>query len=122
MAYQSGSLKKVWRLNQAKKCRIWLLRFPIYKNGRRVEHGTIIGSLTDLPTKEEAWKEADRLGLRAFTNRDAGPKVTMTKVLAEHMSKVHGVGYDISERKWKAVKASHRAKTTTASTKSCVKN
>src|ERR1035438_10263491 len=74
--------------------------------GRRVEHGKIIGSLTDLPTKEEAWKEVDRLSLRAFINRDAGPEVTMTKVLAEFMSKVHGMEYDISERKWKAVKDS----------------
>ena len=122
MAYQSGSLKKVWRLNQGKKCRMWLLRFRIYKDGRRVEHGTIIGSLTDLPTKEEAWKEVDRLSLRAFINRDAGPEVTMTKVLAEFMSKVHGMEYDISERKWKAVKDSRRAKATTASTKSYVKN
>jgi integrase len=38
------------------------------------------------------------------------------------MNKVHGLEYDLSVRNWKSVKSSHRAKTTTDSTKSYVKN
>jgi len=45
MAYQNGSLKKVWRVKEGRKCRMWLMRFRIGKYGRRVENGTIIGSL-----------------------------------------------------------------------------
>jgi len=122
MAYQNGSLKKVWRVKEGKKCRMWLLRFRVRKEGRRVENGTIIGSLTEFPTKEEAWKEVDRLAVRAFINKDNGPEVTMTRVLTEYMHKVHGLDYDLSVRKWKSVKGSRRAKTTTDSTKSYVKN
>jgi integrase len=122
MAYQNGSLKKVWRINQGKKCRMWLLRFRIQKDGRRVENGTIIGSLTEFPTKEDARNEADRLGVRAFINKDIGSEITMMKVLADYMDKVHGLEYDLSVREWKSVKVSRRAKTTTDSTKSYVKN
>src|ERR1700741_4838203 len=122
MAYQNGSLKKVWRMREGKNCRMWLLRFRVRKDGRRVENGTIIGSLTEFPTKEDAWKEVDRLSIRAFINKDSAPEVTMTRVLAEYMNKVHGLEYDLSTRSWEAVKGSRRAKTTTASTKSYVKN
>jgi integrase len=122
MAYQNGSLKKVWRIREGKNCRMWLLRFRVRKDGRRVENGTIIGSLTEFPTKEDAWKEVDRLSIRAFINKDSAPEVTMTRVLAEYMNKVHGLVYDLSTRSWEAVKGSRRAKTTTASTKSYVKN
>jgi integrase len=122
MAYQNGSLKKVWRMREGKNCRMWLLRFRVRKDGRRVENGTIIGSLTEFPTKEDAWKEVDRLSIRAFINRDSAPEVSMTRVLAEYMNKVHGLEYDLSTRSWEAVKGSRRAKTTTASTKSYVKN
>ena len=68
MAYQNGSLKKVWRIKTGEKCQMWLLRFRIEKDGRRVENGTIIGLLTEFPTKKDAWKEVDRLGIRAFIN------------------------------------------------------
>jgi integrase len=122
MAYQNGSLKKVWRIREGKNCRMWLLRFRVRKDGRRVENGTIIGSLTEFPTKEDAWKEVDRLSIRAFINKDSAPEVTMTRVFAEYMNKVHGLEYDLSTRSWEAVKGSRRAKTTTASTKSYVKN
>jgi integrase len=122
MAYQNGSLKKVWRMKDGKKCRMWLLRFRVRKEGRRVEHGTIVGTLLDFQTKEDAWKEVDRLGVRAFINKDAGPDSTMTRVLIEYMNKVHGLEYDLSGRNWKSVKTSRRAKTTTDSTKSYVKN
>jgi integrase len=122
MAYQNGSLKKVWRIREGKNCRMWLLRFRVRKDGRRVENGTIIGSLTEFPTKEDAWKEVDRLSIRAFINKDSAPDVTMTRVLAEYMNKVHGLEYDLSTRSWEAVRGSRRAKTTTASTKSYVTN
>ncbi|HKV82717.1 MAG TPA: tyrosine-type recombinase/integrase [Candidatus Sulfotelmatobacter sp.] len=122
MAYQNGSLKKVWRVKQGKKCRMWLLRFRVRKDGRRVENGTILGSLIEYPTKEDAWKEVDRLGIRAFINKDAGTEVIMTRVLTEYMNKVHGLEYDLSIRSWETVKDSRRAKTTTDSTKSYVKN
>jgi integrase len=122
MAYQNGSLKKVWRVKQGKKCRMWLLRFRVRKDGRRVENGTIIGSLTEFPTKQDAWNEVDRLGIRGFINRDAGPETTMTTVLTQYLSKVHGLEYDLSVQSWKAFKDSRRAKTTTDSTKSYVKN
>lgn len=101
---------------------MWLLRFRVRKEGRRVEHGTIIGTLLDFQTKEDAWKGVDRLGVRAFINKDAGPESTMTRVLIEYMNKVHGLEYDLSARNWKSVKTSRRAKTTTDSTKSYVKN
>jgi integrase len=122
MAYQNGSLKKVLRVKEGKKCRMWLFRFRVRKEGRRVENGTIIGSLAKFPTKEEARKEVDRLGVRAFINKDAGPEITMTRVLTEYMNKVHGLEYDLSVRNWKSVKSSRRAKTTTGGTKSYVKN
>ena len=80
MAYQNGSLKKVWRIKEGKKCRMWLFRFRVRKDGRRVENGTIIGSLAEFPTKVDARNEADRLGVRAFINKDAGRETTMTKV------------------------------------------
>ena len=83
------------------------------KDDRRVEHGTIIGSLAEFPTKEDAWNEVDRLGIRGFINKDAEPETTVTSVLAEYMNKVHGLEYDLSARSWKAVKGSRRAKTTT---------
>ena len=49
-------------------------------------------------------------------------EITMMKVLADYMAKVHGLEYDLSVRDWKSVKGSRRAKTTTDSTKSYVKN
>jgi hypothetical protein len=33
MAYQNGSLKKVWRTKDGKKYRTWLLRFRVSKDG-----------------------------------------------------------------------------------------
>jgi len=45
----------------------------IQKDGRRVEHSTIIGSLIDFPTKEGAWKEVDRPGIQASIDSGAGP-------------------------------------------------
>jgi integrase len=122
MAYQNGSLKKVWRFKEGKRSRMWLLRFRVKKDDRRVEHGTIIGLLAEFPTKEDARNEVDRLGIRGFINQDAEPETTVTSVLAEYMNKVHGLEYDLSVRSWKAVKGSRRAKTTTAATKSYVKN
>ena len=82
----------------------------------------MIGSLTEFPTKEDARKEVDRLGVRAFINKDASPEIMVTRVLADYMNKVHGLEYDLGLRNWKAIRGSHRAKTTTASTKSYVKN
>ncbi len=101
---------------------MWLFRFRVRKEDRRVENGTIIGALAEFPTKEDAWKEVDRLGVRAFINKDAGPETTMTRVLAGYMNKVHGLEYDLSVRNWKSVTGSRRAKTTTDSTKSYVQN
>lgn len=122
MAYQNGSLKKVWRIKQGEKCRMWLLRFRIEKDGRRVENGTIVGSLAEFPTKQDARNEADRLGIRAFINKDAPPEITITRVLADYMNKVHGLEYDLAQRNWTAVRDSRKAKTTRDSTKSYVKN
>jgi len=120
--YQNGSLKKVRRIKNGKRCRMWLLRFRVRKDGRRVENGVTVGSLADFPTKQDAWKEVDRLGVRAFINKDNQTEITMTKVLADYTDKVHGLEYDLSIRDWKSVKGSRRAKTTTDSTKSYVKN
>ena len=74
------------------------------------------------PTKVDARNEADRPGVRAFINKDTGSEITMTKVLADYMNKVHGLEYDLSVRGWNSVKGSRRAKTTTDSPKSYVKN
>ena len=92
---------------------MWLLRFRVRKEGRRVEHGTIIGTLLDFQTKEDAWKEVDRIGVRAFLNKDNGSGTTLLKVVTEYMNKVHGLDYDISAKDWKPIKDSRRAKTTT---------
>jgi integrase len=122
MAYQNGSLKKVWRVKEGKRCRMWLLRFRVRKEGRRVEHGTIIGSLLDFQTREDAWKEVDRIGVRAFLNKDNGSETTLLKVVTEYMKKVHGLDYDLCAKGWKPVKDSRRAKTTTDGVKCYVKS
>jgi integrase len=122
MAYQSGSLKKVWRRMDGSRCRMWLLRFRVAKNGRRVENGVIIGSITDFPTKEYAWKEVDRLHVRALINKDDSPRVTVARIVTEYMHKVHGLEYDMSAKDWKPVKDSRRAKTTTDGVKCYVRN
>lgn len=110
MACQNGSLKKVWRIKEGKKCRMWLFRFRVRKEDRRVENGTIIGALAEFPTKEDAWREVDRLGVRAFINKDAGPETAMTRVLAGYMNKVHGLEYDLSVRNWRSVTGSRRGR------------
>lgn len=122
MAHQNGSLKKVWRTKDGKKCRMWMLRFRVCKDGRRVENGVTIGTLADFPTKTDAWRQVDRLGVRTFINKDNGPEVTLMKVVTAYMNQVHGLEYDISARNWKSLKDSRRAKTTTAGVKSYVKN
>lgn len=60
MSYQRGSLKQEKR----KEGVTWLLRYRINSpNGKRVENKLPIGLVQDFPTKGDAWREADRLGL-----------------------------------------------------------
>jgi hypothetical protein len=109
-------------MKDGKKYRMWLLRFRVRKDGRRVENGVTVGSLADFPTKQDAWKEVGRLGVRTFVNKDQGPEITLMKVVSEYMNKVHGLEYDMSARDWKPFKDSSRAKTTTDGVKCYVKN
>jgi hypothetical protein len=69
MAYQRGSLKKVYR----KEGETWVLRYRVANaGGRRVEHNTPIGLVRKFPKDEDAWREVDRLGILIRIN-DAPP-------------------------------------------------
>jgi hypothetical protein len=65
MSYQRGSLKKVKR----KEGEIWLLRYRVTNSeGRRVENVMPIGLVREFPKDNDAWREADRLGLPVRIN------------------------------------------------------
>ena len=81
MAYQRGSLKKVPR----KQGDTWLLRFRVTReDGSRVENTLPVGLVQELPKEEDAWREADRLGLPVRINTDASPGRIRFRELAEH--------------------------------------
>jgi hypothetical protein len=60
MSYQRGSLKQENR----KEGVTWLLRYRVNSpDGKRVENTLPIGLVRDFPSKGDAWREVDRLGL-----------------------------------------------------------
>jgi integrase len=84
MAYQRGSLKKVKR----KEGEIWVLRYRVTNSdGRRVENVMPIGLVREFPKDKDAWREADRLGLRVKINDSPLPGRIHFDFLAEHYLK-----------------------------------
>src|SRR5262249_38086627 len=85
MAYQRGSLKKVYR----REGEIWVLRFRVTNgDGRRVEQNVPIGLVRDFPKHHDAWRESDRLGLGVRIN-DLSRSIRVSfGSLAEHYLKV----------------------------------
>lgn len=85
MAYQRGSLKQVSR----KRGNTWVLRYRVSTgDGRRVENIHTIGPVCDFPTKADAWREVDKLGLPVRIN-DASARVRIRfDVMAEHYLRV----------------------------------
>src|SRR5438477_2985535 len=84
MAYQRGSLKKVRR----KEGEIWVLRYRVTNpDGKRVEHVMPIGLVREFPKDKDAWREADRLGLRVRINENPLPGRIRFDFLAEHYLK-----------------------------------
>jgi hypothetical protein len=60
MSYQRGSLKQENR----KEGVTWSLRYRVNSpDGKRVENTLPIGLVRDFPSKGDAWREVDRLGL-----------------------------------------------------------
>jgi integrase len=85
MTYQRGSLKQVSR----KRGDIWVLRYRISTaNGGRVENIHAVGLVLDLPTKADAWREVDKLGLLVRINDASAQTRIRFNVLAEHYLKV----------------------------------
>ena len=81
MSYQRGSLKQEKR----KEGMTWLLRYRVNSpNGERVENNLPIGLVLDFPTKGDAWREADRLGLgNRINSEEYGGGPIKFAVLAE---------------------------------------
>lgn len=85
MAHQRGSLKKVKR----KEGEIWLLRYRVTNSeGRRVENAMPIGLVREFPKDNDAWREADRLGLPVRINEAPAFALHVSfHFLAEHYLK-----------------------------------
>jgi integrase len=85
MSYQRGSLKKVKR----KEGEIWLLRYRVTNSeGRRVENVMPIGLVREFPKDNDAWREADRLGLPVRINEAPALALHVSfHFLAEHYLK-----------------------------------
>ena len=84
MAYQRGSLKKVRR----KEGETWVLRYRVTNaEGKRVEHGVLVGLVGKFPKDRDAWREVDRLGLGVRINDAPAPGRASFKFLAEHYLK-----------------------------------
>jgi integrase len=85
MAYQRGSLNKVWRKNGE----TWVLRYRVARSdGKRIENVTPIGLVRDFPKDKDAWREVDRLGLLVRINDAPRPGRTKFDSLAEHYLRV----------------------------------
>src|SRR5215831_286080 len=81
MSYQRGSLKKVPR----KQGETWVLRFRVAReDGSRVENILPVGLVRDFPREQDAWREADRLGLSIRINAAPSPAGIRFNALAEH--------------------------------------
>jgi integrase len=84
MAYQRGSLKKVYR----KEGETWMLRYRVTNaDGTRVEHASPVGLVRDFPKDRDAWREVDRLGILIRINDDPTPLRIRFNFLAEHYLK-----------------------------------
>jgi len=85
---QRGSLKIVSR----KAGPTWVLRYRVNSpEGKKVEHGSTVGLVSDFPKERDAWKEVHRLGLFLRINDDQGGVRIRFDALAEHYLKVeHG--------------------------------
>jgi integrase len=84
MAFQRGSLKRVER----KQGETWMLRYRVSTaDGRRVEHGLLVGLLRDLPTEKSAWLEVAKQGLHVRINEEISTGRIKFSTLAEHYLK-----------------------------------
>jgi integrase len=84
MTYQRGCLKKVPRKEGA----FWVLRFRVTNaDGRRVENTLPVGFVRDFPKEQDAWREADKLGLSLKINDGPCPTRIRFDSLAEHYLK-----------------------------------
>lgn len=95
MAYQQGSLRKVYR----KAGDVWLLRYRTTKpDGTRVENTITVGSVSELKTESDAWREVDLQGLRSQINTKVQTKRGTFEALAEHYLKAD-FGEDAARKK-----------------------
>lgn len=82
--YQQGCLRKEKR----KAGETWVLRYFATRasDGKRVEHTSAIGLVSDFPTEDKAWAEVDRLQLRQTINTPETklPAQVSFSDLAEH--------------------------------------
>ncbi len=83
MSYQRGSLKKAHR----KAGDVWVLRYRVNHDGRRVENIQTVGLVCDFPKVKDAWREVDRLGLLMRINGEAQDMRIHFGPLAEHYLK-----------------------------------
>jgi integrase len=84
MAYQRGSLRQVSR----KQGDTWVLRYRVSTgDGRRVENTHVLGLVRDFPTRAEAWREVDKLGLLVRINDASVQGRIRFSSLAEHYLK-----------------------------------
>jgi integrase len=64
MSYQRGSLRTQYR----KGGDIWVLRYRVTQDGKRMEKLIVLGTVLDFPKKRDAHREIDRLGLLTRVN------------------------------------------------------
>src|ERR1700749_4888687 len=84
MAYQRGSLRRVFR----KGGDVWMLRYRVNTaDGGRKENTSPVGLLRDFPTEKAAWREVDRLGLLVRINSEESGTRIRFDALAEYYLK-----------------------------------